>query len=83
MGSGGARREEGGTNGFPQSHREAEEVVRDMMQGIGIFQTVNRLATQRGQLPLCRRTPAPLSGRGGAGGGLKCKRGRGSETGGK
>lgn len=47
----------------------------------------NRLVTQRGQLPLsCSLSLSPLtplSGRGGTGGGLKCKRGRGSETGGK
>ena len=45
----------------------------------------NRLATQRGQLPLpCSLSLlTPLSGRGGTGAGLNCKRGRGSETGGK
>lgn len=46
----------------------------------------NRLATQRGQLPLSPLSLSvltPLSGRGETGGGLKCKRGRGSETGGK
>lgn len=29
--------EGGGRNGFPQSNGEGEEVVRDMMQGIGSF----------------------------------------------
>lgn len=79
----GARRAEEAESDSHREIGEVEEVVRDMMQGDWIFQTVIALLPEGGQLLLSQRLSVltPLSARGKTGGGLKCERGRGSETG--
>lgn len=81
----GARRAEEAESDSHREIEEVEEVVRDMMQGDWIFQTVIALLPKGGQLLLSHRLSVltPLSARGKTGGGLKCKRDGGSETGGK
>ncbi len=82
--NGGARRAEEAEAGSHRVVGEQRRLWEVWCKGLDLSNG-NRLATQRGQLPLSRSLPllSPLSGRGGTGGGLKCKRGRGSETGGK
>lgn len=82
--SGGARRAEEAETGSHRVMWEQRRLWEVWCKGLDLSNG-NRLATQRGQLPLsCSLSlSAPLSGQGGTGRGLKCKRGRGSETGGK